>query len=192
MQRRNLLLLVCFINCLIQLHEAAAQRLFQIIPKPVTVLEVQKPAVAIDGNTVIIYADKFKEQAHYLADELNKQCGWDLKAIPASAFKQGTAIQLRFDNTSAIDKEEMYRLQASGKSISIRAKSVRGIINGIQTLLQLLPYEKSASALVPACNIIDFPRCTQGLGVAARNVQIKRLLMVGLVARGHIIADDQG
>ena len=53
----------------------------------------------------------------------------------------------------------MYRLQVSGKTVTIRAKSIRGIVNGIQSLLQLLPLESSASALaIAACTIIDYPR----------------------------------
>ena len=135
-----------------------AQPLFQITPKPVTVLEMAKPPVALDANTVITYSDKFKDQAIYLEEEITKQCGLSLRTLPAASFKQGSAIQLVDDHTASISKEEMYRLQAGGKQVSIRAKTVRGMVNGIQTLLQLLPLEKTAAFTVPACSIIDYPR----------------------------------
>ena len=139
-------------------NNAGAQKIFQITPKPVTALEIQKPPVTIDGKAVITYDIKFKDQALYLSDEIKKQAGLDLKAIPAGSYKQGSAIQLVFDNSSSIDKEEMYRLQVSGKTVTIRAKSIRGIVNGIQSLLQLLPLESSASVSIAACTIIDYPR----------------------------------
>lgn len=141
-----------------QVNTSFAQKLFQITPKPVTVLELQKPPVTVDGNTVIVHDDKFSSQASYLQDQIQKQCGLELKAMVATKYKSGAAIQLIFDNSAAIDKEEMYRLQVSGKLVSIRAKTIRGIVNGIQTFLQLLPLEKSSTALIPACNIIDYPR----------------------------------
>ena len=41
-------------------------------------------------------------------------------------------------------------------------------------------------------DVIDFARRADGLMGRAGNVQVERLLMVRLVARGHVAADDQG
>lgn len=151
-------LFTALIAVYLQVGVTAAQKVFQVIPKPVTALETQKPPVMIDGNTVITYSEQFKAQATYLHDEINKQCGLELKLMAAAAYKQGVAIRLIFDNSAAINKEEMYRLQVSDKMINIRAKTIRGIVNGIQTFLQLLPLDKLLTVAVQACMVIDYPR----------------------------------
>lgn len=137
---------------------ASAQLANTITPKPVTVKFFEKMApVKLQQGDVIGYDAFFQPQANYLKEQLLDQCGISMNTEVVAKGKQKENILLLLDSVS-IDKPEMYTLLVKEKQVILRARTVRGIINGIQSLLQLLPLKKVSSVEIDACNIMDYPR----------------------------------
>ena len=98
------------------------------------------------------------QQALYFAGQVEQQCGIKLETMPLADTKSiGNDFRLVFDSNK-VTKDEMYLLEVNDKSVTLKAKTIRGVINGIQTILQLLPLEKTTKAIIPAITITDFPR----------------------------------
>ena len=129
-----------------------------IIPRPVSLVVVKTKGFEMRQSCRILYDDIFVQQAAYLGEQINRQCGIVLEAeLVGASRKEGKHIVLEFD-TILITRPEMYKLEVSHKTIKIKAKTVRGIVNGIQTLLQLLPLGKTTDSYIPAIQITDYPR----------------------------------
>ncbi|MGV3540715.1 MAG: beta-N-acetylhexosaminidase [Rufibacter sp.] len=139
--------------------QAQAQSVQNIIPKPVEVTVAKKKApVTLTAQAVIVADAPFQDQAQYLRELIQKQVGLSLKVLN-HARQAGNAGQIILQNEpSAVPKPEMYVLQAQGNQITIKAKEVPGMVHGIQTLMQLLPLQKVASAQVAPVEIKDYPR----------------------------------
>jgi hexosaminidase len=129
-----------------------------IIPRPVnTVLKIGQ-GFEVNSSVRILFDNPFMQQAEYFAGQMEQQCGIRFKTIPISDTKSlGNDISLVFDSSN-VTRDEMYLLEVNDKSVTLKAKTVRGIINGMQTILQLLPLEKITKATIPAMQITDFPR----------------------------------
>jgi hexosaminidase len=129
-----------------------------ITPRPVKCNKSNSPGFEMDQTTLIKYDAFFSKQSGYLAEEIAKQCGLSLQTMQNTALiSQGNQIILFYD-TILVSKPEMYLLDVHNKAITLRANSVRGIVNGIQSLLQLLPLQKTEKLSIPALQIMDYPR----------------------------------
>ncbi len=129
-----------------------------ITPRPVKWNKSNGPGFEMDQSTLIAYDDFFTQQAQYLADEITKQCGLTLQTIRVSAGNPQSKKILLLHDTMQVTKPEMYLLEVNNLAITLRANSVRGIVNGIQSLLQLFPLQKTEKINVPALQIMDYPR----------------------------------
>ena len=127
--------LLCSLLSILSLE---AQQLVDITPTPVHVKELKQEGAILQKGSAIIYDHFFAAQAVYLQDQIRLQCGIAITLEPASANKSSHSILLLVDSTT-ITKKEMYSLEIKKEQVIIKAKSVRGIINGMQTLLQLNP-----------------------------------------------------
>ncbi|WP_192822270.1 beta-N-acetylhexosaminidase [Rufibacter sp. LB8] len=132
-----------------------AQAINNIIPKPVSFTTTKNKAVTITPQTVIVADAPFKDQAVYLQEQVQKQLGFAPKIVPHIP-KVGTYITLAA--SKAVNKPEMYVLETADRQISIAAQDVPGVVHGIQTLLQLLPLQKSKTVTVSAVKVTDYPR----------------------------------
>ncbi len=134
-----------------------SQSLQNITPTPVSVIQLKEKAVQLSSGSIIATPVFFQKQAIYLQNELLKQCSI-VSTVSIHKNNVGAhAIYLLLDSTE-ITKDEMYILTARDNRITIKARTVRGIMNGMQTFLQLLPLQKTTAAFVPACQIKDYPR----------------------------------
>ncbi|HEU4469546.1 MAG TPA: beta-N-acetylhexosaminidase [Flavisolibacter sp.] len=123
-----------------------------IIPRPASMTALGEDPVPLGKE--IRYDTAFAAQAAYLRDLLKQQFGEEL-ATTGMAGKAG--IRLSMD--PSIKNPEAYRLEASGKQgIVLAASGIKGIVNGIQTLIQLLPMNRTGMLQVPAVRIEDYPR----------------------------------
>jgi hexosaminidase len=134
-----------------------AQQLNNIVPKPVKTEIFSTGAVTLKPNTAIEFDSRFKDQANYLQQQLLQQCGLQTNLQASKTGKDKSAIILQYDAT-VITKEEMYELTIQQQQVIIKARSIRGVMNGMQTLFQLLPLQKVAEASLPAGRITDYPR----------------------------------
>jgi hexosaminidase len=129
-----------------------------ITPRPVKTIMGSGPGFEVNSSVRILFDKSFMQQAVYFADHVEQQCGIRLQTMPLADTKStGKDFRLVFDSNK-VTKDEMYLLEVNDKLVTLRAKTVRGIINGMQTLLQLLPLGKTTNAIIPALQITDFPR----------------------------------
>jgi hexosaminidase len=122
-----------------------------IIPRPVKIVVVNGPGFEVNKTTRILYDISFIHQADYFASQVELQCGLHLQT---KSLKDINAAG------NLITNDEMYLLEVNEKSVSLKAKTIRGIMNGMQTILQLLPLGKTTIAVIPAIHITDYPRFT--------------------------------
>lgn len=155
--RLILAILLIFTSC--QTPAFAQSRADNITPKPVEVVKTGKELVTVTAKTQIIADAGFADQATYLEELIAAQCVMSLQVQSSSERKGGKYGYIRLvADSAAVNRAEMYILTASGKDITIKAKDTRGMVYGIQTLLQLLPLQKTATASIPAVTIKDYPR----------------------------------
>lgn len=147
--------------CLMAYRQVAfSQAAVSIIPKPVMVKQTGKKQVPVNEQTVIYYDSSWKHQAEYFRGQVMAQTGLDLSLRmlePSQADLPARGIVLH-KNDRTIDKPEMYILQVTGKHVVLTARDIRGIVNGIQSMLHLMPLGSSAGFHLPSVEIIDYPR----------------------------------
>lgn len=131
---------------------------YNIIPKPVSVRLMRLKPVIINGSSCILSDLRFAAQSGYLKEQIFTQCGLQLSVLSARPLKNNSsALILKYDNTD-IDRPEMYLIVIKNNQFIIKARDVAGIVHGIQTLLQLLPLNRIATASIPAVSIKDYSR----------------------------------
>ena len=136
-----------------------AQSASQIIPKPdfISYPHASTP-FRMDASTVIYFDIDFMNQAEYLRQSIEQQTGIPIGKTELNArnnLQREKGIYLLL-NTSL--NKEKYRLTIQAKNIGIEFATVRGLINGIQSLLQLIPLEKQKSISIEPVYIEDEPR----------------------------------
>ena len=133
-----------------------AQNTVSIIPIPVKT-EIRNGNFTISKQTVIVTnGDEEKATVNFLNDYLQKYYGFSLPAVKQAATNFINLTTNTFLKTP--NRPERYTLAVSNKAIQIKGDSHSGTFYGMQTLLQLLPVQKSASLKIPAVVIEDYPR----------------------------------
>lgn len=123
---------------------------FDIIPKPTSVIK-KTGTFAITKSTPIIAKTKDDiKSANFLNDYLKSSYGFSLPVKAAGS--KGIFI-----SSGSTGNKEGYTLNADKNSIKIKGNTAAGTFYGIQTLIQLLPVEKSATLKVPGVSIKDAP-----------------------------------
>ncbi len=136
-------------------HAQQSQTL-NIIPAPAKA-EVKKGKFTITPSTKLaLAASNVDRSAAFLNAYLKKLYGFELKITKGNAYTEN-AIILNFERLNnsipgacemTVDKDKIY----------IGGNDEQGVFYGIQTLLQLLPVEKSQSLAIQQCSIVDSPR----------------------------------
>lgn len=141
------------------LATSSAMAEVNIIPKPTKVVEGTGTFRLTDGQTIGFNNVAIKDAAYYLRRILTRATGYNKIKV-----RQGQGQISLVMQTPRNDKDESYTLSVTGKKVTIKAKSYRGIVNGIASLRQLLPdeIEKREVATgvdwtVPAVEIYDKP-----------------------------------
>lgn len=138
------------------LLQVNAQQSLSIIPVPVKA-ETKNGSFTINKNTVIVAkAGEEKATIDFFNNYLNKYYGFSLPVADKASknfisFTTSTFVK-------APDKPERYTLNISPASVKINGDSHQGTFYGLQTLIQLLPAEKSAALKIQAASIEDYPR----------------------------------
>ncbi len=120
-----------------------------IIPKPTSITE-KNGSYTISNQTAIIAKSKDEiKSAKFLQDYLKNIYGISLPI--KSSGNKGIVI------TAANTGKDGYTLNSDNAAILIKGSTPAGAFYGIQTLIQLLPVEKTASIKIPAVTISDAP-----------------------------------
>jgi hexosaminidase len=136
-----------------------SQNNISIIPKPVELKQLKGNGAALNNQSRIYYQQEVEAQAIYLKEEIKKQCRLSLQLIRFESYKKIPQNAVVIEKLLAVQKKkEIYYLTVQSNSIHIQAEDVRGFINGIQTLLQLIPIKQQTSITIPAVSIVDYPQ----------------------------------
>ncbi|WP_242923246.1 glycoside hydrolase family 20 protein [Pontibacter liquoris] len=133
---------------------ATAQEI-SIIPKPASVQQMPG-TFTITKNTVIAVKDKKdRDAANFLNDYLQQVYGFKL-----DIKKKGKHNFIRFatHKPAGTPAKDGYTLTATKDGVTIEGDTYAGTFYGLQSLIQLLPVEKSTSLVIPAVAIKDVPR----------------------------------
>ncbi|MEO6964169.1 MAG: beta-N-acetylhexosaminidase [Puia sp.] len=126
-----------------------------IIPRPVK-MDWKSGEFILSKNTVLVAATAGENKsALFLNEYLQQVYGF---ALNISRKPVSHGIRLVTKKSEASAKEGAYDLSVSPSSIQISGESAVGTFYGIQTLIQLLPVEKSGELSIPAVSIADYPR----------------------------------
>ena len=133
---------------------ASAQEI-NIVPQPAE-MTMNEGSFTLSASTVIIVKNGADDNtAKFFNDYLKQFFGLKLKKVKSAAsnYIQFTTLQ-----TMAAGKEGAYSLSVLPKTITIQGQTTSGTFYGMQTLIQLLPTERSAKYTIPALSINDEPR----------------------------------
>ncbi|WP_162051755.1 glycoside hydrolase family 20 protein [Pontibacter pamirensis] len=136
------------------LAQVASAQDINIIPKPASV-QVKPGNFTITRNTTIAVKDKEDQStANFLNDYLQQVYGFKL-----NVKKRASKNYIRLSSSKpSIDAKDAYSLDVNKDGVTITGDTYAGTFHGLQSLIQLLPVEKSASLVIPAVAIQDAPR----------------------------------
>ena len=130
----------------------AQSQTLNIIPAPVKAEAKQGTFNLTPETKIVATSGAVDKSVAFLNDYLKKFYGFELKTTKKKA---ASTIELTVNNGS---NSGAYDLNVSGNNISINGSDEPGVFYAIQTLIQLLPPEKSNSLAVQQCSIQDAPR----------------------------------
>jgi hexosaminidase len=149
--KRSVLLIAIFLSSLSTIH---AQKL-DIIPKPVKV--DQNEGVFIIPSSVQIIVDKKAEKsAEYIKSSFSKYTGINAIVSIGNKHKKNT-IAFLVDEKQNLPNDG-YKLNINKKGILVKGKSANGVLNGLQTLLQISSAKDIKKGNIPFVKIEDYPR----------------------------------
>lgn len=125
-----------------------------VVPAPVSAYTDGK-TVDISNQWYVVCPDSLKEAAAYFAMTLRNAVDLNIKQCKRKSAKD---IILACDNTCK--KQEGYILRMAAKSVVINARTREGILNGINSLLQIILFSgtrKENAVRVSCWNITDAP-----------------------------------
>lgn len=126
-----------------------------IIPAP-AIAEIKQGSFTITPSTKIVcLASSVEKSASFLNHYLKEYYGFELKTTKQQSDKN--AIELNFDRLDNT-LPGAYEMTVDNNKVYIGGNDEQGVFYGIQTLIQLLPPQKSNSLSVQQCNIVDSPR----------------------------------
>ena len=127
----------------------------KIIPQPVEVT-TNSGSFVISPKTSLVVSNKIDEaSAAFLNNYLSDYYGFMLPVV-----KKATKDYIKFNSLKDIKglKAEGYSLKSDSKGVVIEGNSDIGTFYGMQTLIQLLPIEKSKTLKIAAVTVKDEPR----------------------------------
>lgn len=131
-----------------------SQNNIAFIPKPQNTL-VGKGSFYINTKTYI-QADENSFEANYLKEAIQIQTGLHLKITSKNKSKNIQLVLL--EPKIANFNKEQYEIVVSDSEIIISALTNQGLFYGIQTLLQMVPFEKKNEIAIPWIKISDAPK----------------------------------
>jgi hexosaminidase len=131
-----------------------SQNNIAFIPKPQNTL-VGKGSFYINTKTYI-QADENSFEANYLKEAIQIQTGLHLKTTSKNNSKNIQLVLL--EPKIANFNKEKYEIVVSDSEIVISALTNQGLFYGIQTLLQMVPFEKKNEIAIPWIKISDAPK----------------------------------
>lgn len=147
--------------------QALLPALSAVVPLPAEVRPAPGVSLVINQQTTIVSqvgSPEVRAPAELLAGELRPATGYPLRVVEAPVEADPPGISLALTCPDPTIGTQGYRLAITATSASLRAATVAGLYNGVQTVLQLLPPAIEARTAqdgpwaLPGGTIIDYPR----------------------------------
>ena len=146
--------LLAFTCCLLLATIIDAQNI-SIIPKP-AFAQLKKGSFTISPSiNLLVSGDELKRSSSFFNDYLQKMYGFQLKT--ASKKEGGNSIVLSIGKIKSV-VAGAYEMRIEKNKILIQGADPEGVFYGIQSLIQLLPFNKTTSLPVPQMVILDSAR----------------------------------
>ena len=142
---KKCLLLLLFV------HFSYSQNELALVPQPYKI-ELGNGSFVLDKETVI-QADENSFEAKFLQQAIKEKIGLNLK-ISSNYSKNGIQFLLQIPETTNFDTTR-YSLNVFKKNVNVTGTSHQAVFYGIQTLLQLIPFEKKSEVIIPCLTIED-------------------------------------
>lgn len=126
-----------------------------IIPQPAQLTRNTGNFVITSQTSLVVSSNGDKSTAVFFNDYLSDYYGIKLPIV-----KKAKKNSIKFNSNNNIDglKKEGYTLKSDSNGLVINGNSSIGTFYGMQTLIQLLPVEKSNSLKIAAVDVKDEPR----------------------------------
>lgn len=132
-----------------------SQQLPSLIPQPRELKMEEGNFILTDKTVIVANEDSF--EAIYLKENIKQITGLDLKIGNVSNAVSKIQFRLLHVN-SAYWSNEKYKLTITENNITIEHGSNLGLLNGIHTLLQIIPVENNTVIKLPCLQIDDEPK----------------------------------
>ena len=134
--------------------EQAATGNYNVIPRPLEIVEGEGEGFLLNSKTSIVYEgdEVMKRNAEHLSDYIKDLTGLELEVTDS---KKENAIRIAV--ADAGDNSEAYKLTVDKNGVNITGASAAGVFYGIQTLRKSIP-AGAGEVLLPAVTINDSPR----------------------------------
>jgi len=141
------------IACAFSLEASAqATRKANIIPLPVSLQEKDGYFMINPGTKLMANSPSEKQTAELFNEYFKSISGY---ALPIVATATNNVIILRTQQQSPA---EGYRISSSPNAITVTGNDDAGTFYGMQTVMQLVPVEKSKNYALPLVTVEDYPR----------------------------------
>ena len=131
-----------------------AQKL-DIIPTPVKIKQKEKVFV-IPASIQIVVDKKLEKSVEYIGSNFYKNTGIVPK-ISIGNKRKKNAILFLVDEKMSLPNDG-YKLSVTKNCIVVKGKSLKGVLNGFQTLLQICSAKEVKKGTIPFVKIEDYPR----------------------------------
>ncbi|MFD2146570.1 beta-N-acetylhexosaminidase [Mucilaginibacter antarcticus] len=155
MAYKKLIVLLAFFTLSIVTKAQDTDPNLGIIPAPVSV--IKSPGTFTLSQETSLFADTLTNKAViFLSDYLQNTTMLRIPVKLNSGVNKNNSIVLTSAGTDGLPAEG-YRLTITPTKIIIAAKGA-GLFYGIQSLIQMMPLERTATAKLPCVQIEDYPR----------------------------------
>jgi hexosaminidase len=149
--KKSMLLIAVFLS---SLNILQAQKL-DIIPQPVKI-EQKEGTFVIPSSVQIVVDKKIQNSADYIGSDFFRNTGIKpIVTIGKGHKKEG--ISFLVDEKINLPNDG-YELSVTKKGVVIKGKSSNGVLNGLQTLLQICTAKEVKKGTIPFVKIEDYPR----------------------------------
>jgi hexosaminidase len=132
-----------------------SQQALDVIPLPAKE-EIKQGAFTISPSTKIVFsASGVEKSAVFLNVYLKEYYGFELQTTKQNDSKN--VIELNYEKLNN-NLPGAYEMNVDNDRVTIRGKDEEGAFYGIQTLIQLLPTQRSNNLTIQQCSIVDSPR----------------------------------
>jgi hexosaminidase len=127
-----------------------------LIPQPVKVKEFTSNEIyTLPEEAVLLLDKKLAFHTDFITSQFQKYTS-KLPKVEMESFNEQSTLILDIEENMSIPKEG-YTLKINKKGVRIKGKTIEGVLNGYQTLLQIFSSKSTQKGTLPFVKIKDYP-----------------------------------